>query len=48
MGEKLTIKTQYLKDSIPNSSIDIIDQYTPPLSVEKNDEFKTEVKRFLL
>ncbi|WP_419678479.1 hypothetical protein ACN2EN_05635 [Aliarcobacter lanthieri] len=46
MGEKITIKTQYLKDSIPNSSIDIIDQYTPLLSVEKNDDFKTEVKDF--
>lgn len=46
MGESLTTKTQYLKDSIPNSSIDVIDGYTPPLIGVKNDEFKAEVKDF--
>lgn len=46
MGKSLTTKIQYLKDSIPNSSIDIIDEYTSPLSGIKNDEFKAEVKDF--
>jgi hypothetical protein len=46
MGENLTIKTTYLKENIPNSSIEIIDQYITPLSATKNDEFKAEVKDF--
>jgi len=46
MGESLATKTQYLKDSIPNSSIDVIDQYSPPLQGTKNAEFKAEVKDF--
>ena len=46
MGENLTIKTTYLKENIPNSSIEIIDQYTPPLSATKNEELKAEVKDF--
>ncbi|WP_419777758.1 hypothetical protein [Malaciobacter marinus] len=46
MGKSFNIKTNYLKENIPNSSIEIIDQYTPPLSADKNEEFKAEVKDF--
>lgn len=46
MGESLSVKTTYLKEEIPNSSIEVINQYAPPLSSVKNDEFKAEVKDF--
>lgn len=46
MGEKLEIKTQYLKDEIPNSSIDIIDNYSTPFSACTALNFKSEVKDF--
>lgn len=48
MGKSFNIKTNYLKENIPNSSIEIIDQYTPPLSADKNEEFKAEVKDFFI
>ncbi len=46
MGESLKTKTEYLNKEIPNSSIEIIDNYNPPFKKEKNKEFKNEVKDF--
>lgn len=43
-GEGIKIKTQYLANNIPNSSIDIIDQLSTPFNTSIDHEFKTEVK----
>lgn len=46
MGSLFAEKSEYLKSEIPNSSIEIIDSYSPPFSPNKNQEFKSEVKDF--
>jgi hypothetical protein len=46
MGEKLEVKTQYLKDEIPNSSIEIINKYSTPFAEPVASTFRSEVKDF--
>lgn len=46
MGEKIEIKTEYLRDEIPNSSIDIIERYSTPFLDTDKTEFQSEVKDF--
>lgn len=43
MGEALNVKTQYLADNIPNSSIDVISWCSLPFDSVKNNEFRNEV-----
>lgn len=43
MGKSITIKTQYLADHIPNSSIDVIDRCSLPFSISQNKELRDEV-----
>lgn len=44
VGEGIKIKTQYLANNIPNSSIDIIDLLSTPFNASIEHEFKTEIK----
>jgi len=44
MGKNLNVKTQYLTDNIPNSSIDVVDRITTPFSPSFDKEFKDEIK----
>lgn len=46
MSESLNIKTDYLKNEIPNSSIEIVDEYSTPFSSPLKEEFKSEIKDF--
>jgi len=46
MGESFEIKTQYLKDEIPNSSIEIVMDYSTPFSSATKEQFQSEVKDF--
>lgn len=46
MGEKLETKTQYLKNEIPNSSIEIIENYSTPFAEPVKSNFRCEVKDF--
>lgn len=46
MGEKLEVKTQYLKNEIPNSSIEIINKYSTPFAEPVKSNFRSEVKDF--
>ena len=46
MGAKLEDKTKYLKDEIPNSSIEIIDKYSTPFNEPLKSNFRSEVKDF--
>jgi len=43
MGESITVKTQYLADNIPRSSIDVIDRCSLPFTATKNEELRGEV-----
>lgn len=46
MGENFQVKTEYLRDEVPNSSIEVIDDYATPFSGDLKNEFKSEVKDF--
>lgn len=46
MGESFGIKTQYLQDEIPNSSIEIVMDYSTPFSSPTKEQFQSEVKDF--
>ena len=46
MGEAFQVKTEYLRDEVPNSSIEVIDDYSTPFSNELRNEFRNEVKDF--
>lgn len=40
----IQVKAEYLKNSIPNSSIDIVDNLITPFGVKFDSEFKSEIK----
>jgi len=44
MGEPISIKTQYLKDNIPNSSIEVVDRLSTPFETLIDKQFKDEIK----
>jgi hypothetical protein len=44
MGQPLSVKTQYLADNIPNSSIEVIDRLSTPFDATLDKQFKDEVK----
>jgi hypothetical protein len=46
IGESFISKTEYLRDDIPNSSIEVIDDYTTPFSDDLQNAFRSEVKDF--
>lgn len=46
MGEDMEVKLQYLRDNIPNSSIEIIAEYSTPFQEPLSSNFKSEVKDF--
>lgn len=46
MGQKLEIKLKYLHENIPNSSIEIIENYQTPFQLQLATIFKNEVKDF--
>lgn len=47
MGDTLNNKILFLKEEIPNSSIEIIDSYAPPFDdITLNNTFKAEIKDF--
>lgn len=46
IGQELQVKIQYLKDEIPNSSIEVIDHYSTPFTEPVASNFKSEVKDF--
>jgi hypothetical protein len=46
MGESFEVKTEYLRNEIPNSSIDIVNQYSTPFSVDTKEQFQSEIKDF--
>lgn len=46
MGESFKSKTEYLRDKIPRSSIEIINEYSTPFTDNLKDEFQSEVKDF--
>lgn len=46
MGESFEVKTEYLKDEIPNSSIDIVSEYSTPFSDDTKGQFHSEIKDF--
>lgn len=46
IGESFQVKSDYLNDEIPNSSIEVIDNYQTPFSSDLKNEFKNEVKDF--
>lgn len=46
MGESFKSKTDYLRDKVPRSSIEIINEYSTPFSDDLKDEFQSEVKDF--
>lgn len=46
MGDSFESKAEYLRDKVPRSSIEIINEYSTPFSGNLKDEFKSEVKDF--
>ena len=46
MGESFESKTEYLRDHVPRSSIEIINEYSTPFSDDLKDRFQSEVKDF--
>lgn len=46
MGENFQVKTEYLRDEVPNSSIEVINNYATPFLGNLKNEFKSEVKDF--
>ncbi|MBH0005131.1 hypothetical protein [Psychrobacter sp. SWN149] len=46
MGYSFDSKTEYLRDSVPNSSIKVIDDYSTPFSGDLKNNFRSEVKDF--
>ena len=45
-GESFEAKTEYLRDHVPRSSIEIINEYPTPFSDDLKDRFQSEVKDF--
>lgn len=43
-GEDVKVKTQYLSDNIPNSSIEVVDRISTPFEPMLEKEFKDEIK----
>jgi hypothetical protein len=43
-GKDLATRTEYLKDSIPNASIEVVDRLSTPFIADVDKEFKAEVK----
>lgn len=46
MGASFDVKTEYLRDEIPNSSIDIVNEYLTPFLVDTREQFHSEIKDF--
>lgn len=46
MGESFESKTEYLRDNVPNSSIEVIEEYSTPFSGELQSQFRSEIKDF--
>jgi hypothetical protein len=46
MGKPLSEKLEYLATNIPNSSIEVINRYHPPLEENLNSLFKNEVRDY--
>lgn len=46
MDESFEIKTQFLKNKIPNSSIEIVMKYSTPFSSPIKEQFQNEIKDF--
>ena len=46
MGESFDSKTEYLRDHVPRSSIEIINEYSTPFSHDLKERFQSEVKDF--
>lgn len=46
MGESFETKTEYLKNEIPNSSIEVIEEYSTPFSSPVKEDFRSEIKDF--
>ncbi len=44
MGKSLSVKTKYLVDNIPNSSIEVVDRISTPFDILIDTEFKNEIK----
>jgi hypothetical protein len=44
MGKSLEAKTEYLRDQVHNSSIEIVDDYSTPFSGELQRQFRSEMK----
>ncbi len=48
MGEKIEVKKAYFHSEIPNSSIDMISEYTTPFNTDQANSFRTEVKDYFI
>jgi hypothetical protein len=46
MRDSFEIKTRYLKENIPNSSIEIVTEYSTPFSTPIKENFQNEIKDF--
>ncbi len=46
MGESFKAKTEYLKTEIPNSSIEVVEEYSTPFSSPVKEDFRSEIKDF--
>jgi hypothetical protein len=46
MEESFQVKTDYLKDEVPSSSIEVIEDYQTPFSGDLKKEFRNEMKDF--
>ncbi|MHB9152956.1 MAG: hypothetical protein ACYC2S_09885 [Spirochaetales bacterium] len=46
MGKSIEEKTTFLETSVPNSSIEFIDNYSLPFDESGNDQFRSEIKDF--
>ncbi len=46
IGDSFDSKTEYLRDNVPNSSIEVIEDYSTPFSDEIKTQFRSEVKDF--
>lgn len=46
MGENFSTKTEYLRYNIPNSSIEVVEDYSTPFSGDLKNQFRSEIKDF--
>ncbi|RPD96207.1 hypothetical protein EGM88_10605 [Aureibaculum marinum] len=46
MGESFSTKTEYLRDNVPNSSIEVVEDYSTPFSGDLKNQFRSEIKDF--